>query len=200
MHHLNYKRWTSYPQSANVICTWTLWLNGCEANYWDPVIVVIIFGGVSFDTYKSVAASLMTPKLSPQKLCPFCRRILSFRTSIFKLSVSPSFYVLSPSTHKSVFHFDSFLACGVKACFCHALKGGKKGFSDSSLSDDGVMWKRVRKAIPNTSHYKKKSACICILSLETKAVWSIMTDISNFSKCLHFHTLALKGKYSKSHT
>jgi len=40
--------------------------NGCEANYWDPVIVVIIFGGVSLDTYMSVAASLMTPKLSPQ--------------------------------------------------------------------------------------------------------------------------------------
>ena len=109
----------------------------------------------SFLWHMQVSGCLINDiEIIASKLCPFYKRILSFRTSIFKLSVSPSFYMLSPSTHKSVFHFDSFLACSVKACFCHALKE-KKSFSDSSLSDDGVMWKRVRMAIPNTSHYKK---------------------------------------------
>jgi hypothetical protein len=41
-----------------------LWFNGRDANYWGPV-AIIIHGGVSFDTYKTVATSLMALKLPP---------------------------------------------------------------------------------------------------------------------------------------
>ena len=203
MHHLNYKRWTSYPQSANVICTWTLWLNGCEANYCDPVIVVIIFGGVSFDIYKPPAASLMAPKLSPQS-CVRSTKEYFLSESLFlrALRVTLILYVVTINTQIRL-PLRQLLSVWRHGLLLSRLEGKKK---KKFLRFFTFRWwsdvKRVRMAIPNTSHYKKKKVhvYIYILSLKTGAVWSIMTEISNFSKCLHFHTLGLKGKYSKSHT